>query len=80
MILFFILDVADSITIIDSDENNEQDESILKPSNCSVCNIEIPSDELQLRQHLISQKHKKKYRILEEQQRINKKCGLFIKG
>lgn len=68
-----------SIITTKSDVTKESIESSTKAFNCSVCNIEVPN-ESQLKQHLIGQKHKKAYRILEEQQRINKKCGLYVKG
>lgn len=55
------------------------EESSTKGLNCSICSIEVP-DEMQLRQHLTGQRHKKAYRILEEQQKIDKKCGVYIKG
>lgn len=73
--------IGTTTLIVDNSDTSQEESKIshLKSLNCSVCNIEV-IDEDNLRQHLVSQKHKKTYRNLEQQQRIDKRCGLFIKG
>lgn len=58
---------------------NDATETSKNYLSCSVCNINVNND-VELRQHLVGQKHKKAYRLMEEQDRVNRKCGLYIKG
>lgn len=73
----YFLDKTDELA--NSETHNQSVDTSTNYLNCSVCNVNL-QDQEELRSHLISKKHKKTYRVLEEQQRINKQCGLYIKG
>ncbi|XP_018570410.1 speckle targeted PIP5K1A-regulated poly(A) polymerase isoform X2 [Anoplophora glabripennis] len=46
---------------------------------CDQCKVELPN-EASMRQHLLGQKHKKLIDAEEDRKRVERKCGLFIRG
>lgn len=46
---------------------------------CEICTVDC-ENESNYFQHISTAKHKKNYKMLEDQGKVNVKCGLYIKG
>lgn len=63
----------------ESNKKTGNDAKKAKYLTCDQCKVELPN-EASMRQHLLGQKHKKLNDAEEDRKRVERKCGLFIRG